>query len=262
MAKLAPALEKGLDIIELLSSSMDGLTQAEISATLERTQSEIYRMLTTLVQRGYVTKSKADNRYTLSLKMFALSQHHPPINRLLETTSPKMREFAMMSWQSCHLGVENNGEIVIILSVGSPGNWSMAIHTGSVIGLTNTGTGRVLAAFRSDEDLHSLIKKHRLSEGEPKLNKKIFYQQIQEIREQGFDRRASGTVAGVVNLSYPILDSRGYAVAVITCPYLERVDEFDIPSEEEVNQMLTTLSEKLSAYYQGMTKVQGRPLHE
>lgn len=251
MTKVAPALDKGLDIIELLSTRIEGLTQSEIATTLNRTQSEIYRMLTTLVHRGYVVKSNMDNRYSLSLKLFALSQYHPPIDYLLEVSSSKMRELAIRSWQSCHLGVENNGEIVIIVSVSSPGNWSMAIHTGSVIGLSNTGTGRVLAAFRSDEDLQHLIKKHRLAVGEPEIDKKLFYQQIEEIREQGFDRRASATVVGVSNLSYPILDLRGQAVAVLTCPYLERIDEFKIPSEEKVHCMLQHLAKELSDYYQG-----------
>ena len=41
----APALEKGLDIIELLSDTKSGLSQAEIAKKLNRTVNEIYRML-------------------------------------------------------------------------------------------------------------------------------------------------------------------------------------------------------------------------
>ena len=41
----APALEKGLDIIELLSKSSIGFSQAEIAKELKRSVNEIYRML-------------------------------------------------------------------------------------------------------------------------------------------------------------------------------------------------------------------------
>ena len=44
----APALEKGLDIIDVLSSQDHGLTQIDIARTLDRSVGEIYRMLVVL----------------------------------------------------------------------------------------------------------------------------------------------------------------------------------------------------------------------
>jgi DNA-binding IclR family transcriptional regulator len=41
----APALDKGLDILELLAEQKDGLTRAEITKSLGRNASEMYRML-------------------------------------------------------------------------------------------------------------------------------------------------------------------------------------------------------------------------
>lgn len=52
----APALDKGLDILELLSEYPDGLTRAEIVKALGRSANEIYRMLERLVARQYVTR--------------------------------------------------------------------------------------------------------------------------------------------------------------------------------------------------------------
>ena len=50
----APALDKGLDIIELLAVSSVGLTQAQIANQLKKSVNEIYRMLNTLKERGYL----------------------------------------------------------------------------------------------------------------------------------------------------------------------------------------------------------------
>ena len=65
----APALDKGLDILELLAEQKDGLTRAEITKSLGRNASEMYRMLERLVVRQYVVRSPAGDRYSLSLKL-------------------------------------------------------------------------------------------------------------------------------------------------------------------------------------------------
>ena len=78
----APALEKGLDIIELLSSSILGYSQAEIAKELNRSVNEIYRMLTILVSRNYIELDEDTERYKLTFKLLQLSSKHQPIKNL------------------------------------------------------------------------------------------------------------------------------------------------------------------------------------
>ena len=68
----APALDKGLDILELLSTSDNGLTQAEIASRLNKSINEIYRMLSTLRQREYITLDEETDVYNLSYKKLPL----------------------------------------------------------------------------------------------------------------------------------------------------------------------------------------------
>lgn len=247
----APALDKGLDIIELLADVADGMTLGEIARDLGRSQSEIYRMLTTLVQRGYVVRSTMDDRFSLSLKMFTIAQRHAPVTRLLEIAAPKMRALARQAWQSCHMAMESNGDIVIVASAESPGNWSLGLRVGSVIGLGNTGSGRVLAAFRGDAEVMDLIERHRPAVGEPALNKTDFFSHVARIRDWRYERMPSQTATGVTNMAYPILDPSDRAVAVLNCPFLERIDEFNVPSIDEVHELYSALAGELSAFYCG-----------
>ncbi|MBO9413538.1 MULTISPECIES: IclR family transcriptional regulator [unclassified Ruegeria] len=247
----APALEKGIDIIELLSLHGDGLTQGDIARALDRSQSEIYRMLSTLVRRGYVIRSKDDDLYSLSLKMFALSQRHPPVERLLEVATPKMRVTTRRAWQSCHLSMESNGDIVVVASVAAPGDWVFSLRVGTVMGLGNTGTGRVMAAFRTDQQIEALLDIHRLARGEPQIDRGEFMEHVARIREVGYERMPSATAVGVTNLAYPVFDHEGSAICAINCPYVERIDQLDVPSIDEVHQLFLDLSKELSAYYSG-----------
>ena len=75
----APALEKGLDIIELLSKSSSGFSQAEIAKELKRSVNEIYRMLNILVARHYIELDTDTDRYKLTFKLLQLSSQHQPV---------------------------------------------------------------------------------------------------------------------------------------------------------------------------------------
>jgi DNA-binding IclR family transcriptional regulator len=57
----APALDKGLDILELLAAQPQGLTRAEIVKEMDRSASEIYRMLERLVARQYVMRNPSNS---------------------------------------------------------------------------------------------------------------------------------------------------------------------------------------------------------
>ena len=76
-----PALEKGLDALELLASESEGLTKTEVARRLGRTISEVFRMLVCLETRGYIARGD-DERYSLTLHLFKLAYQHPPIERL------------------------------------------------------------------------------------------------------------------------------------------------------------------------------------
>src|SRR5437870_9290622 len=87
----APALDKGLDVIELLARESEGLTLNEIARVLGRTSSELFRMVNALGRRGYIIQRDND-RYSLTLKLFELAHRHKPIKSLTAAAAPLMRE--------------------------------------------------------------------------------------------------------------------------------------------------------------------------
>src|SRR5271170_1290176 len=108
-----PALEKGLDVIELLARQPAGLTKSQMARELNRTVSEIFRMLLCLEDRGYIAQL-SDERYSLTLKLFKLVQDHPPTERLIADALPVMHRLAHDTLQSCHMGVLEGSRVVIV----------------------------------------------------------------------------------------------------------------------------------------------------
>ena len=76
----APALEKGLDVIELLAAEKAPLNLSAISQRLGRSAGELFRMLQVLEFKGFITSSDDDTGYVLTNKLFALAMAQAPVS--------------------------------------------------------------------------------------------------------------------------------------------------------------------------------------
>jgi DNA-binding IclR family transcriptional regulator len=240
----APALDKGLDILELLSNAPAGLTRAEIVRELGRSQSEIYRMLERLVARHYVLRSLEGDRYSLSYKLFAQGARHPPLKRLLAPALPLMNRFSEQARQSCHLGVYDRGDLTIVAQVDSPDNWGLTIRLGAHIDLLETGSGRVMLAFQDEAARAVMLREHTGHTGET-VTPPSFASTLSEIRARGYWQGESLQARGVVDISAPVLGPEG-ALAVLTCPFVQRRDTELAPSLDDVMKALRGVALGLS----------------
>lgn len=239
----APALDKGLDILELLAATEEGLSQAEIAKALERTPNEIYRMLDRLVRRDYVRRTSAD-RYELTLKLFELSHTTPPIRRLVSQATPVLRRFARAAEQAVHLVIHDRNILVVVAQVDGPGYWNVSIRVGSRIGLVNTGSGHVFLAFASEEERALMLEDH--NEARPEKLSPQLLARFARVREQGYEAMESQQVAGVINLSVPVFGPLGTVIAAVTSPYTERLDKKDSPGKASVLKLLIAAGNEIS----------------
>lgn len=225
-----PALEKGLDILELLARERHGLTKSEIARGLNRTVSEIFRMLICLQERGYIAETARDS-YVLSLRLFQLVQEHPPTERLLGEALPRMHTLAEKLEQSCHLGVLESGRVVILAQTNAPVSVGLYVKAGSSVDLMEAATGQVILAHLSKEQRGKV-----LHEWEGETGGKIpadLNGHLERIRRRGYEKRASYQVKGVTNISVPIMGEANRVVAALTIPYLERLHSPMVLSEAE-----------------------------
>ena len=242
----APALDKGLDILELLAQQPEGLTRAEIVKQMDRSASEIYRMLERLVARQYVMRSLAGDRFSLSLKLFALAHMHPPLSRLIHQALPVMDAFARRAEQSCHLGVYDRGNVLIAAQVDSPRGWSFSVHRGARVGLLDTASGHVLLAFCDAAAVQRMRAEHTAVQGEVPISDAELHDTLQAIRAQGYLERESQQSFGVTDISFPVLGPDHAALATLTCPYISRIDRYVGPSRDDVRALLKQAADSLS----------------
>lgn len=213
----APALEKGLGILELISSASYPMNLSDISLGVGRAKSEIFRMVYVLERLRYVERVEGTDGYVLTNRLFLLGMQRPPLNELLEIALPRMRKLCEDTLQSCHLVVPSDQYTVIIARTESPGDLGLAVRIGHRRPLLQATSGLVLTAFQPEAVRARWLQQYgkRLTPSE----REELPQKLESIRAKGHAAIASSIAPGIVDISAPIL-REGLAVAALTIPYL------------------------------------------
>ena len=220
-AYAAPALEKGLDVLELLCRIERPLSQKQIAEGLGRSVGEIYRMLACLVDRNYV--AQVADSYYITTKLFELSHINPPTHRLLLEAMPLMQQVSSDLDQSCHLTVYNQGRQVVMAKVDAPSGLGFSVRVGTELDVLVSAPGRVLLAFQTRE-----TRKLRIEESgrrRPDQTLPGVERILDAVSARGFESIKSIQLRGVTAVAFPILDTQGHAIAALTVPYVDRIDQ-------------------------------------
>ncbi|MBW8880309.1 MAG: helix-turn-helix domain-containing protein [Asticcacaulis sp.] len=144
----APALEKGLDIIELLALSSRPMAPRAISERLNKSVSELFRMIQVLESRGYVAMAENQSGYELTNKMFSLCMARGISRNLLDLAMPLLRSLTEDVLQACHIVVASDDQIVVVGQVDAPAIPSFHIRVGFRQNIVETASGVILYAFQ------------------------------------------------------------------------------------------------------------------
>ncbi len=213
----APALEKGLDVLELLSAQGEPMTPSQMSVTLGRSVSELFRMIQVLEFRGYIEQST--DGYRLTNRLFTLGMTQAPIKSLVDVAMPAMRDLASSTMQSCHLVVPSGDQIVVIARIESPGDLGYSVRIGYRRSILHATSGLMFysrANARARKYLHDILAAQF---GQPAVE--AFAERSQAMTQGPYVERASDFVKGVTDLVAPIMGSDGIIATLIT-PFIEQ----------------------------------------
>jgi DNA-binding IclR family transcriptional regulator len=214
----APALEKGLDILRLLAGERIPMTVSTICQRLDRSQGEIFRMVQVLQTRGFIDQDPRSDGYFLTDLLFSMAMRQPVTLGLVEVAIPVMRGLAADIGQSCHLALHARGDIVIVARMESMEQIGFSVRVGYRIAITQAVSGVTLFAFQPAD-----VRARWLAMIEPKLTQPEidkFTATADAVRRRGHARAASPFVAGITDVSAPII--RGdRAAAALTVPYIK-----------------------------------------
>jgi DNA-binding IclR family transcriptional regulator len=258
-AYLAPALEKGLDVLELLAGVPEGLTQSQIAQRLSRSLQESYRMVVSLERRGYITRWPQGDTFRLTMKLYDLALTFPPMAKLTDAAPPIMRRLSLDVEQSILLSVIDGISIRAIVHIDSPAPIGFRVRLGAARPVAGTASGRVLLAFQppaSRKWTFDAMTDSGMTASELKRVKR----RVEAVAKSGYEFVSGETFEGITDVSFPILGRNGEILAALTMPFLKSVA--DKVAIERAATLQFEAAAELSALFGGALRPLRRPLSD
>ena len=218
LPRIAPALDRGLTILEYLArSNTRSHTLAQISRDLRLPKSSLLRLLATLEGRGYVERDER-GMYEIGTKILEFESAYRPWPRLRGAASPIMSELSQTARETCHLAVLGQGAAIYMDKVDGPKPFSIATKIGGKAALHASAVGKVLLAGMTEAELEKQIEEHGL----PKLTEMTitssqeFKVHLAKIRDQGYAVDDEEEEPGMRCVGAPIRDHRGRVIAALS----------------------------------------------
>lgn len=240
----APALEKGLDILEFLSERARSYSLAQLAEEMGRTKGEIFRMLAVLEARGYVEREPETDYFQVTDKLLRIGLRRPKYRALTEVSRSVMERFAAETRYPCHLAIASDEQIVVISRAESPDLVGVTVRVGYRQPLLETGSGRCILAYMDEAQREHVLANLKRQSGS--IDMAALEAERAQIRRKGFIVEASRIMEGVWDISCPILGKGNEEfVAAITTPYVRLV--INQLSKDDVAARLRQAADEISA---------------
>ena len=212
-----PAVDRAMNLLELLASSRACLTLSELSRKLGIPKSTTYYLVYTLVTRGYVQRSSTGH-YSLGFR-FAEVASASTVGLSLNTLAQRyLRQIAARLNLTSMLAVLGGAEAVIVAKVTWDGDGGGGAWVGRHLDLHCTAQGKALIANMPEHELDRLLTgremahfTHKTIDSLPALKA-----HLAETRAIGYSVNDEEHVLGIRAVGAPIFDSWGVVLAAIS----------------------------------------------
>jgi IclR family transcriptional regulator, KDG regulon repressor len=213
----APALSRGLALIEALDVAPEGLTLTQLSDAIDSPKNSTLRLIQALVDQGWAVRDPATLRVRLTSKVLLLGQPRNGDHSLTECALPVMRELRDLTKESVQLGILIGSEVVIIETQESRLPVRIGVAVGLRLLLHDNAPGKALIAFQEEQERERLLKEIPLPATTPHTitDRRLLRRECEQIRKQGYAFDKDENYEGIRCIAAPIFDRPGHVVAVI-----------------------------------------------
>lgn len=213
-----PALQRGLAVLEFLSSRDEAATLSEISAALKLSPASIFRITGVLENAGYLHREEASRRFSLTRKLFLQAQPKHEGRSLVECCLPSMREVLQLTGETVQLCCLAADQCVVLEQLPSTYPFKYIVDLGSRVPIHCCAPGKAMVAHLTEdiqsELLHTLTMErytdHTLT------SRSGLLEELEKIKKRGYAADQGEHFEGINCVAAPLLDRHGNAVAAIT----------------------------------------------
>jgi DNA-binding IclR family transcriptional regulator len=247
-AALTQSVTRALGILSCFSNENPMLRVMDFAKMLGLTQSNVSRLLTTMVSIGYVVKDEATGYYRLGPEIVTLGGIALNNYEIRKLALPELYEMEKRAGLDTNLAILDAGSVFYLAHVDSYNSPRMYTFIGRRNSLHCTALGKVLLAF-SDvaeaERLLSAAEPLRAMTEKTVTDKPALIAQFEQIRRQGYALETEELALGKACLAAPVFGRSGKAVAAISVS--GALSKMNLPERErELSGLLIELAGRVS----------------
>lgn len=186
--KIIHSFDKGIEVLELVANARTGISLSELAQVLKWDKSTVFRLLTTLIRRGYVDRDDETKRYHLGLRVLYLEQLLVQGLDLPRVSQGLLASLARSTGEAAHLAVLQRDRVVIAAQQESPGRVAVNAHIGTSEPLHCTALGKAILVQMPEEELRQSIAVMDFRAYTPKtiVSAEWFAKHIERVRNMGY----------------------------------------------------------------------------
>ncbi len=161
--KIIHSLDKGIQVLELVAASGADAGLTELTEKLNWDKSTVFRLLTTLMRRGYVEQDPVTRRYRLGFQILRLEEQLFRSLDVPELSRETLNRLVQSTGEAAHLAALHHSRAVIIAQRESPERVAVNAHVGSIEPLHCTALGKALLMQLPREAFDRLMKQTKLA---------------------------------------------------------------------------------------------------
>lgn len=253
------ALSRGLAVLEKLAGSREGLPLSRVAQQLDLPKSAVHRVLTNLVDDGYVRQHESSGNYTLTFRFVSLGLRHLAGSTITDLATPTLQQLAGRSGQLVRLALADHERLIWVArfqGATSGLRYDSDIDHGEEVPLDNSATGLAwLSALPFDEALRRVARQDVPRRHQPgseiQHSLENVTQRIKEVQAKGW-AEVHGTVeAGIAAMAVPVIEKEtGEALGALSIagPSVllneEKMKELVLPLQgavEELSDLATAM---------------------
>ncbi|MGN8646544.1 IclR family transcriptional regulator [Gracilibacillus sp. HCP3S3_G5_1] len=239
-------VDRILSLLECFTDDNPEWGVTELSIELGLYKSVVHRMLSTLEDRGYITKNPDTKKYKLGLKLFELGMVVSRQMNLKEIAKPVIEDLSQLTDETVLLTIVDGKEGVCIEKLESGQSIKSTSQLGKRVPLYAGAPTKLLLAYLPEDTIKNISKdlksftKHTITDPEQ------LKEELLQIRRQGFCYSFSELDYGSAGVAYPIFNHQQKVIASLSVvgPEFRMQDRMDEISES-VKKGAQTISEQL-----------------
>ena len=154
------AVENSLNVLEQFTGDKAELGITEISRELRLHKNNVFRVLATLQNRGYIEQNPRNENYRLGTKVLELSRAFLDHTGLNKVAQPMLKKLADRINENAYLGLLKSSQVVYVEHAESHQVLRVTSRIGRSISPLCTAIGKVILAYMPEQEIERVIEKN------------------------------------------------------------------------------------------------------